>query len=161
MIYGTLQNRLLITGTVLIALMLELLPLPSLVIWSRPEWVLLTLLYWVMALPHIGFFSVFTVGILLDLSNGTLLGEHALALIIVSYFVIKFHQLIRIYPATQQMLIMFILVIIYKLIIFIIQGFINQLPNVFLYWLSAFSSALLWPWIFILLRDFRRRFGIV
>jgi rod shape-determining protein MreD len=137
--------------------MLELLPLPQMVIWLRPEWVLLALLYWMIISPSVGFLGAFSTGVLLDLSNGTLLGEHALAIVLVAYFAIKFHQLIRVYPIFQQTIVVFVLLALYKLIIFIVQGFMGQLPIIFLYWLSIFTSALLWPWIFAILTDIQRR----
>jgi rod shape-determining protein MreD len=155
------RNRWFIVLTFLIALMLDVLPLPGWVIWLRPQWTLLVLIYWVMALPSaVGIISAFSVGILLDLLNNTLLGEHAFAMVIIAYVVIKLHKLIRVYPLLQQMLVVFVFVLLYQLIIFGIQGIIGQLPHTFLYWLTVFISTILWPWVFVLLRDCRRRFYI-
>ena len=61
------------------------------------------------------------------------------------------HLLIRVYPIMQQTLIIFVLVTLYKTTIYIIQGVIGELPHTLFYWLTAFVSAILWPWMFILL----------
>ena len=156
-----MRGRWVIAITFLIALMLEVLPLPVWVVWLRPAWTLLVLIYWAMALPYIaGVLTAFCVGILLDLLTGTLLGEHAFVFIIITYIVIKQHRLIRVYPLFQQTLIVLMLVLLYKILIFAIQGIIGLAPYTYMYWLSAIVSALLWPWVFILLRDWRRRFHL-
>ncbi len=156
------HRRWFILVTFLIALGLDILPLPGWVIWLRPSWTLLVLLYWAMALPNVvGIFYALMIGLLLDLLNGTVLGEHAVALIVVTYIMIKFHQLIRVYPLMQQTIIIFLLFITYQIIIFAIQGFVGQLPHTILYWLSGVISTLLWPWVFVLLRDWRRKLNVI
>jgi len=137
------------------------MPLPSGIIWLRPEWALLVLIYWAMALPEIiGVASAFFVGILLDLINGTMLGEHAFAMIVILYIVVKWHRMIRMFPLIQQVFVILGLTLLYQIILFGLQGVIGQIPHTFLYWCSIFVSALIWPWIFILLRDWRRRLQV-
>ena len=76
------HRRWFIVGTILIAFMLEILPLPGFIIWFRPAWTLLVLIYWAMALPEVvGVGYAFMVGIFLDVLTGTLLGEHAFAMV--------------------------------------------------------------------------------
>jgi len=38
--------------TLLLAALLEVIPLPASIDWVRPEWMLLVLVYWVLSLPH-------------------------------------------------------------------------------------------------------------
>ena len=99
-------------------------------------------------------------GLVLDLFNGVLLGEHALAFTVIIYFVNRIHIRLRMFPLLQQGLFVFLLVLLYQFIIYCIQGFIGNLPNSHLYWLSSVSSMLLWPWLFVLMRDCRRWFKI-
>jgi rod shape-determining protein MreD len=151
------KGRWLIVLTFLASFILDILPLPGWVIWLRPAWTLLVLIYWVMALPYlIGVTTAFCVGILMDLLQGTLLGEYAFVMVIISFIVMKTYKIIRVYPLLQQTFVVFLLVLLYQLLIFIIQGIIGQLPHTWGYWLTAITSAILWPWIFILLRDLRR-----
>jgi rod shape-determining protein MreD len=147
--------------TFLFALVLALLPMPDWTVWLRPSWVLMVLIYWAMMTPYrisVGF--AWILGIIVDLLNGTVLGEHALAYTIVIYFVSKMHIRLRMYPLLQQGISIFLFVLLYQFIIYCIQGFIGELPGSQLYWLSSVTSMLLWPWMFVLMRDWRRWFKV-
>ena len=99
-------------------------------------------------------------GLIIDLLNGTLIGEHALAFTLVIYFVSRMHMRLRMYPMLQQSISVFIFVLFYQFILYCVQGFIGVLPSSHLYWLSSVTSMLLWPWLFILMRDCRRWFKV-
>ncbi|TAK76725.1 MAG: rod shape-determining protein MreD [Gammaproteobacteria bacterium] len=145
----------------LIALVLALLPMPDWTIWLRPAWVLMVLIYWAVTVPdRVGVGTAWVVGLVVDLLNGTLLGEHALAFTIVIYFVSRMHMRLRMYPLLQQGLSILFFVFLYQFILYCIQGFIGSLPESHLYWLSSVTSMLLWPWLFVLMRDFRRWFKV-
>lgn len=61
--------------TFLTGMMLTILPLPKWVVWYQPVWVFMILLFWMIAIPYqVGIGTAFTVGILLDLLTGTILG---------------------------------------------------------------------------------------
>src|SRR5688572_13750927 len=100
-----------IGGTLVMGLLLTLFPLPNWAEVLRPAWVQLVLIYWVMTLPgSVGLFTGFVFGLIMDIALGSLLGQHALGLSLVSYIVIKNHQRLRLYPLIQQgVIIMFIL----------------------------------------------------
>jgi len=156
--YNVKRGRWLIILTFIVALLLDILPLPGVVIWFRPQWTLLVFIYWCLALPNtIGLMTAFVLGLILDLLNGSLLGEHAFALIVVAFILIKLYQLIRVYPLFQQTILVFCLVFIYQLTIFLLQGFFSTFPSTGCYWLTLLTSTILWPWLFILLRDWRRK----
>ena len=147
--------------SILIALILALLPMPDWTIWLRPAWVLMVLIYWVINVPYrVGIGAAWAMGLLLDLLTGTLLGEHALAFTIVAYFVIRIHMRLRMYHILQQGLSILFFVFLYQFILYCVQGFIGELPRSHLYWLSSVTSMLLWPWLSILLRDYRRWFKV-
>jgi len=155
------KNRWIIVLTIFIGLLLDILPLPHWALWIKPQWTLLIIMYWAMALSYlVGVGSAFVSGLLLDLLSGTLLGEHALAMVIVVYLVIKFHQRIRVLSFFQQMLCVLVLVLIYQAILFVTQHFVADKPLPLVYWSSSLISAILWPWLFALLRDWRRRFHV-
>ena len=150
-----------ITLSIIIALMLTILPLPLWAAWFRPEWLVLVVVYWSIALPHrVNIGIAWCLGLLLDALSGTVLGEHAFALMVVTYIAIKLHKRIRAANIVQQSITMCLLVALFQAIIFIIQAVIGQIPSSPLYWLPTVTSMLFWPWIFIILRDWRRRFKI-
>lgn len=143
--------------TLLVAVILALLPMPGWTVWLRPAWVLLVLIYWTMTNPsRVDVGVAWVVGLIVDLLNGSLLGEHALAFTIVIYFVSRMHIRLRMYPMLQQGMSILFFVLLYQFILYCIQGFIGQLPGSNLYWLSSITSMLLWPWLFIIMRDCRR-----
>ncbi len=147
--------------TLMVALVLAFLPMPEWAMWMRPAWVLLVLIYWAMTVPsRVSVGTAWLSGLVIDLLNGTLLGEHALACTVVIYFVSRMHLRLCMYPVPQQGIMVLFFVLTYQFIIYCIQGFVGQLPGSQLYWLSSITSMLLWPWLFVLMRDFRRRFKI-
>lgn len=140
--------------TLLCALFLAMLPMPDWTIWLRPAWVLLVLIYWSMVNPHrVNVGIAWIVGLVVDIINGTLFGEHALAFTVIVYFVARLHIRLKMAPLLQQGLSIFGFVLLYQFILYCIQGFVGELPGSQLYWLSSVTSMLLWPWLFILLRD--------
>lgn len=145
----------------LLALMLSIIPLPDWAVNYRPEWLPLVLIYWVIALPHrVGLFVAWILGILLDGLYGTVLGEHALALIVIVYLADKFYRQIRMFPVIQQAFSILIFILIYQGILLWIQGVLGQLPNLRWFWISAVTSTIIWPWLFMLLRSTRRQFMV-
>lgn len=154
-----MQNVIVIAASFIVAFILTLLPMPDWTVWLRPAWVLMVLIYWNMMLPHrVGVGAAWLVGIMLDGLSGTLLGEHALALVMVSYIVTRMNSRLRMFPLLQQGLSIFLLVLLYQFIIYCIQGFIGDPPRGWLYWSSPVVSMLLWPWLSSILQDYRRRF---
>ena len=151
-------RRWIIWLTLLLGLILDILPLPTWVVWLRPSWTLLVLIYWAMIMPYrvnVGY--AFVLGLLIDLLQGSLLGEHALAMVVIIYIVAKLSKRIKVFPMQQQMLTIFFLLLLYQVIIFAIQGFIGQLPSSWLYWMAILVGTLFWPWVYILLHDWRGR----
>lgn len=150
-----------ISFTLCLALILTILPLPNWAFWLRPEWVMLVLIYWCLALPErISVGIAWFLGLLMDVLQGTLLGQHALALAVVAYFIVKFHPRIRLFPIWQKSLIVFFLSVIYLALIYWVQGMMGVTPKTWEYWLPALTTTLLWPWVFFIMRDLRRRFNI-
>lgn len=150
-----------VVTTLIIAFILALLPMPDWTVWLRPAWVLMVLIYWAMMMPNeVSVGTAWMTGIVMDLMNGTLLGEHALALTIVIYFVSRMHIRLRMFPMVQQGISVCIFVMLYQFIIYCIQGFIGELPSSHLYWMSSLTSMLLWPWLFVIMRDCRRWFKL-
>jgi rod shape-determining protein MreD len=145
-----------------VALMLTMLPLPDWAAYLRPEWATMVLIYWCMALPQrVGTGVGWVVGLFLDVIHGAVLGQYALALALIAYFTVSLHQRLRIYPLTQQSLIVLMLILMQELLLTWVRGFLGQPPNSLAYWLPSLTSMLLWAWVFVILRDLRRKFRVV
>jgi rod shape-determining protein MreD len=145
----------------LVALMLTALPMPSWAALWRPAWVALVLIYWCMGAPgRTGVFLGWLLGLLMDVLAGTLLGQHALALSVVAFVTHRFHRQVRVLPIWQQGISVFGLVFVYQSLILWINGIQGMPVLASAYWSSPLVSMLLWPWVFVVLRDVRRRYQV-
>jgi rod shape-determining protein MreD len=155
------NGRPIIFATLAIALWLSIIPLPDWARWARPEWVAMVLIYWVIALPHrIGIGSAFVTGLVLDLVEGSPLGENAFALSIIAYLGLILYQRMRMYAGWQQAGIVFVLVGLNQLLCHWVQTLTTKVMPTMLFLLPALVSALLWPTVMLLLRKVRRQFAI-
>ena len=98
----------------------------------------------------------FLLGFAADLATGSPLGEHGLVYLMLVLFSATYHQ-VRVLPIWQQAIIvafaMLIGLILQYLFLSLTSG---SLASVMIF-LKAFASALMWPWVFLLLRVIRRR----
>jgi len=146
--------------TVIVAFMLTIMPLPEWVVEFRPDWVTLVLIYWAMALPtKTGVTIAWLIGLMLDVSHGAILGQHALGLMLVIYIVHIQHQRLRMVSLVQQAIVVFFLLLLKQLIVLWVSGIVGHAPDTWLYFMPTITGALLWPWIYIIMRDMRRKFG--
>ncbi len=153
------------SGVILItlgtALVLTILPLPQWADEFRPQWMVLTLIYWALTLPtRVGVFWAWGAGLVLDIMMGTVLGQHALSLSVPMYLVLELHLRIRAFPTPQQAASVWVLLLVERLLALWIQGATGQPTPTLRYWIPTFVGLLLWPWVFILLRNLSRRFAI-
>ena len=152
------MNSLPILLSFLVALMLTSLPLPEGGGIFRPEWVLLVLVYWCMAMPErIGIVTGWLLGLTLDVMYGSLLGQNAMSLSIVAYLVNILHLRVRMFPLWQQSVIVFILVVVHLALNAWVRGVAGQFLITWTYWMPSIISALIWPFLFVMLRDLRRQ----
>lgn len=128
-----------------LALVLTVLPLPPYGDLVRPSFLVLTVLYWSIAAPRaggvgLGWFS----GLLLDVFQGPVLGQHALALSVVTYITAREHQKIRSKPLFQQSLIVFVALAFYEGVVFAIDGWTGHPLTSALRWVHCATGAILW-----------------
>ncbi len=147
--------------TFLFAAVLAILPLPQWLMWGRPEWVALVLIYWVIALPQrVGIATALLLGIGLDVLEGAVLGQNAFSLTVVALLALVLYQRVRVYGLAQQAAIVFVLVGINQLICQWVQNLQGVGARSALFLLPAVSSALLWPVVLHLLRGLRRYYQV-
>lgn len=144
--------------TILVALMLTIMPLPDFAQPFRPDWVALILIFWGMQLPRTwGVGSAWLVGIILDVAQGTLLGQHALALTVIVFVTVRLHLLMRVFPILQLTATVFSLLVLYQFLLFWINGVANVSSPTINYWAPVISGTLLWPFVFMFLSGVRYR----
>ncbi len=147
--------------SILVALILSIMPLPIAIRPFWPDWAALIVIYWAMALPHrVNIGTAWVVGFLLDILLGTILGVHALALAIVTFVVSSNFQKLRNFSVWQQSFLIGVFLVLYHIIVFWVNRFLLNLNFSIDYIMPAISGAVLWLWLFPLLRSFRRRFKV-
>ena len=148
-----------VVPTLIVALMLHMWPLPEWMEYARPEWMTLVLLYWALAMPEqVGVTIAWFAGLLIDVTQGAILGQHAVGLVVIVYVIQLEYQRIRVFSLAQQALVVFLLLIIKQVLTLWVIGIVGQAPDLTLYFLPSLVGAIIWPWLFLLLRDLRRRF---
>ena len=151
-------HRLPVIVAIIIALMLTVVPLPERVEPFRPDWVALVLIYWAIMLPRswsVG--SAWIVGIILDVAQGTILGQHALALCCIVFVTVRFHLLMRVFPIQQLTATVFALLTLYQFILFWINGVAGLHTPLIDYWAPVITGTLVWPLAMILMSGMRMR----
>ncbi|MFT6249086.1 MAG: rod shape-determining protein MreD, partial [Cognaticolwellia sp.] len=147
------HNGVIVLFTLLIALMASIMPMPLNADAFRPDWVLIVLIYWCMALPgRVNIITAWVMGFLLDVLLGSVLGVHAAAMSISIYIITRNHQKIRNFSIWQQALITGVLSALYHLVVFWLQRFLIDVVFLTSYLYPVITTIVLWPWVFYLLR---------
>lgn len=148
-----LRYRLFFWGGLFIVLMLTILPLPRGIAWFRPNWTLLFVLYWSLRSPNqLGVGLAWFIGLLKDPLLGFPLGAHAILLATTAYIANKLERRFQMFPAWQQVGVVFLFSFLNELGLSTIQGILgNNTTTPFWYCTSAIVTALLWPWFSTLL----------
>jgi rod shape-determining protein MreD len=147
--------------TVIVAFMLAIIPLPDWAVEFRPDWVTLVLIYWAMSAPsRVGVNVAWFAGLLLDVSYGTLMGQHAIGLVLVIYIIHLQHQRLRVASLLQQAIVIFFLLLLKQLLTLWVDGMLGRAPSSWLYFMPTITSTFLWPWTYLILRDLQRKFDI-
>ncbi|MCF6195006.1 MAG: rod shape-determining protein MreD [Kangiellaceae bacterium] len=142
-----------------IAMFMNVLPLWETLEIFKPDWVALVLVYWVMAMPNRGgVLFGWIVGLFVDVLYGSLLGIHAMTFALVAYLIQMTYHRLRLFPRWKQAINITVVIGIHMLLGLILRGFVQPVSTTFTYWLPLVGSLLLWPWVFALLRDVRRKF---
>ena len=155
------HNGIIILFTLLLALIASIIPLPLTIDAFRPDWVLIVLLYWAIALPsRVNVVTAWVLGFLLDVLLGTVLGVHAAAMAVSVFIAADNYQKIRNFSLWQQALIVGILAALYHLVVFWLQRILTDVVFLPGYLYPVITNLILWPWVFLLLRKVRRHFLI-
>ena len=151
------QGGSVIVITIIIAMLLMLVPLPDNLRFARPEWVLMTLIYWAMALPQrVGVGYAWCVGLLMDVLMGGSLGVEAFSYAFVIYLILRFHLQLRQYPLWQQAL----SIMTFVLVVNIPSVLMTSNFASWYVWFPAVTTTLLWPIVYAFLRAVRRTLNV-
>lgn len=157
----TRANAMLFWGSLAACYLLQLMPLPQVLLPFKPYWLALVLFYWTLESPErVGLGLAFVLGLVGDAITGELLGEQALRLCILSFILLRFRSRLRFFPMWQQSLAVLALLLNDRIVLLMIRTCAGDPRPPPAFWLEPLSGMLAWPWIFLLLDDLRARLRV-
>lgn len=144
------------------AFLLNLLPWSGVALQARPDFVLLILLYWSVYEPRsVGQGLAFFLGLLMDVADSALLGQHALTYGIAVFFTLLLRvRVLQLNQPAQALHVGAILLLVQFIGVSLNLSLGREMPGMWLA-IAPISGALLWPAISLILAlpRFRRRSG--
>lgn len=144
-------NSFFIALTLISAFLLNLLP------WGHtvgvPDFVAMALIFWSIHQPRkVGIGIAFTMGLLMDVHDATLLGENALSYTLLSYFAIMIHRRVLWFRIPTQALHVLVLLLVMQSVQLLIRMLVSGNFPGWLYFSESLVAAVLWPvvtWAFL------------
>lgn len=154
---ATLRTRVFMWCTLGFALLLSVVPMPEHLSTARPMWLALMLTFWAMRYPYrVGLLMAWFLGVAQDVLYGTLFGQHGIALVLVVFLVLTLQQRLKLFPLWQHSLALLIIYGLAQLVLLWLSTLSGMRPEIIYYAVPALVSALLWPWLYILLMTVKR-----
>ena len=140
-----------IAATLLLALFLDMIPVGRFP--GVPDWVAVVLAFWCIHQPlRAGMGAAFVMGLVMDVADGSVLGQHALAYVVLAFLASGLSRRILWFPLGQQALHVLPMLLGSQLIMLLVRLVVGgEFPGV--WWLlSSFVAAALWhPLTYLLL----------
>lgn len=141
------------------ALLFNGLPWHGIWLALRPDMVALVLLYWCTHKPHrIGIGIAWAIGILADVADASLFGQHALSYAVLAFGGIVLHRRVQMFDLRQQTLQVFLLL----LMSYVVYAAVHWQIKDYVAWeylIGSATSALLWAPLTLLLQALRHPRG--
>ena len=146
-------NPAFIVFTLIAALIINLLPWSGWPLAIRPDFVALVVLYWCIQQPRkVGFAAAWLLGLLMDVANGSLFGQHALAYSVLAFAGIVLHHRVLMFTMKDQVLHVIALLLLNDLIVLAIRKVAGAEFPGFSYFAGSFIAGALWPVVCFLLK---------
>lgn len=138
----------LITLLLAVSLTATVVPLPDLLEPLRPNFVALTILWLcLLSVRATGLLLAWMSGLMLDALHGLLLGQNALALVLIAYIALKMRLRIRAFPAIHQASVVFGLLLLNEFVLFWIDGLAGHPVTDWTRWIPVLTGAAAWPFL--------------
>lgn len=149
-------SNLLIFASLFVALFLNGLPWGGIWLALRPDFVAVVMLYWCTHKPlRIGIGISWAVGMLADVADASLFGQHALEYALLGFGGVMLHRRLQMFDLRQQttqvMGIFAVVYAVYALVHWQVNGYV-----VWTYFLGCLTSALLWAPLSLFLQSMRQ-----
>ena len=142
-----------IVATLILALALNVMPLSGVALALRPDFIALVLLYWCIQEPRfVGVGVAWTIGLLMDVGDATLFGQHALAYAFLAYAAEYFRRRVLRFPLWQQAAQVALLLLFCAGLVVLVRIVGGAPPPRWTYFIGPLAGAFLWPLISVILR---------
>ena len=142
-----------IVFTLIAALLVNLLPWSGWLLAIKPDFVALTVLYWCIQQPRkVGFAAAWLLGLMMDVADGSLFGQHALAYSVLAFAGIVLHRRVLMFTMQDQILHVIPLLLANDLIVLAIRKLAGAEFPGFSYFVGSFVAGALWPALCSLLK---------
>ena len=139
--------------TLLLGLLANILPLSGVTLVLRPDFLALVLLFWCIREPRlIGVGIAWFLGLTMDVADGTVFGQHALAYAVLAYAAEYFRRRVLRFPLWQQAAQVAVLLLVCSGLVALVRIVGGAPPPRWSYAVGALTGALLWPVLTVLLQ---------
>ncbi|MEO8991570.1 MAG: rod shape-determining protein MreD [Nitrosospira sp.] len=139
--------------SLMVALLLNLMPLKGIALALWPDFIALAILYWCISQPQrVGISAAFVMGLLMDFGDASTFGQHALAYSIMAFVALLFHRRLSNFELLKQAPQIGLILLLGQLII-LLTGLLDgsHFPG-WNFFLASVTGTLLWPFFSSLLR---------
>lgn len=138
-------NLFLVYGSLFFALMCQLFPWTGQGIILRPDFMLVVLIYWLFRSPHLcNIATAWFVGLIVDLSTGSLIGQHALAFTLTAFIALSFQRRLVLFSLIQISLFVLALLFFTRAVVLVLKLFSGNESQSWHYFWPVISGILLW-----------------
>jgi rod shape-determining protein MreD len=149
-------NPLFIGISLLAALAINLLPLGRQPGW--PDVLALVLVFWNVHQPRrVGVVIAFAFGLVMDVHQGAVLGQHALAYTLLSFGAVTIHRRVLWFGLLSQVLHVLPLFLLAQLVTVLVRLAVGGMLPHWSLWLAPLAQAALWPLAHLVLLAPQRR----
>jgi rod shape-determining protein MreD len=139
--------------SLMVALFLNLLPLQGILLALRPDFVALVLLYWSINLPQrVGMSAAFGMGLLMDVGNGSMFGQHALAYSVMVFIALLLRRRLHIFGLLKQAPQIGLMLLAAQLVTLLTELLNRAHFPGWYFFLASITGVLLWPLLCTLLK---------
>ena len=132
--------------TLLAALMINLLPWSGWWLQVKPDFVALVVLYWCIQQPRkVGFTVAFSLGLIMDVGEGSLFGQHALAYSVLAFAGIVLHRRVQNFTLRGQVLHVILILLLNAAIVLAVRMLASGAFPGYYYFAGSLIGAALWP----------------
>ncbi len=135
-----------IVFTFIAALLTNILPWSGWWLAIKPDFVALVVLYWCIQQPRkVGFTSAWLLGLVMDVAEGSLFGQHALAYSVLAFGGIVLHRRVLMFSMRDQVLHVIVLLLLNDVMVLAIRMLSGASFPGLQYFIGSLTAAALWP----------------